>query len=70
MTMRLTSITTKQGDKGTTMLGNGESRLKSDQRVTAYGTIDELNSFLGFAISAINDQANESVVTANPAKSF
>ena len=39
------------------MLGNGESRLKSDQRVTAYGTIDELNSFLGFAISTINDQA-------------
>ena len=39
-----------------TMLGNGESRLKSDQRVIAYGTIDELNSFLGFAISAINDQ--------------
>ena len=44
------------------MLGNGESRLKSDQRVTAYGTIDELNSFLGFAIAVMTDQAMKALL--------
>lgn len=43
------SISTKTGDKGTTGLWSGERVWKDDQRVESYGTIDELNSFLGEA---------------------
>lgn len=40
-------IYTKTGDKGITSLLGGSRVLKSDQRINAYGTIDELNSYLG-----------------------
>ncbi|MFW9974753.1 MAG: cob(I)yrinic acid a,c-diamide adenosyltransferase [Candidatus Thorarchaeota archaeon] len=42
-------IYTGAGDKGQTSLRSGERIDKDDVRVEAYGTIDELNSFLGFA---------------------
>jgi cob(I)alamin adenosyltransferase len=45
------SIVTKTGDTGTTKLIYGESVSKAHERVEAYGTIDELNSFLGLARS-------------------
>jgi cob(I)alamin adenosyltransferase len=47
--VRLTKIYTRTGDAGTTGLGSGERRLKSDLRVESYGTVDELNSVLGVA---------------------
>jgi len=40
-------IYTKTGDKGNTPLLGGKKVLKSNYRIEAYGTIDELNSFLG-----------------------
>lgn len=40
-------IYTKTGDNGETSLIGGKRILKSDMRLEAYGTIDELNSFLG-----------------------
>ncbi len=43
------SIVTKTGDKGETSLLTGERVRKDDKRVEAYGTMDELNSFLGDA---------------------
>lgn len=43
------SIATKQGDDGDTRLIFGERVSKAHLRVEAYGTIDELNSFLGLA---------------------
>jgi len=43
------SITTKGGDKGQTSLYTGERVWKDDQRVDAYGTLDELDAFLGEA---------------------
>ncbi len=43
------SIATKTGDKGETSLLTGERVRKNDKRVEAYGTMDELNSFLGDA---------------------
>jgi cob(I)alamin adenosyltransferase len=41
-------IYTKGGDKGQTSLLGGKRVLKSDPRIEAYGTIDELNANLGF----------------------
>lgn len=45
----LNRIYTKTGDDGETALGNGARVAKHALRVTAYGTSDELNSFLGIA---------------------
>jgi len=45
----LSKIYTKTGDAGETALGNGARVAKHAMRVTAYGTADELNSFLGVA---------------------
>lgn len=42
-------IYTRGGDQGeTSLLGGGRVR-KDDERIEAYGTVDELNSFLGLA---------------------
>lgn len=45
----LNKIYTRTGDKGDTALGNGTRVAKHDPRVAAYGTSDELNSFVGVA---------------------
>lgn len=45
----LNRIYTRTGDDGTTALGTGERRLKSDLRIEAYGTIDETNAAIGLA---------------------
>ncbi|MEK7136961.1 MAG: cob(I)yrinic acid a,c-diamide adenosyltransferase [Patescibacteria group bacterium] len=38
---------TKLGDSGQTMLYGGEKVSKAEPRIHAYGTVDELNAFLG-----------------------
>lgn len=40
-------VYTKSGDKGTTSLLGGERVSKGALRIEAYGTVDELNAFLG-----------------------
>ncbi|RWC44670.1 MAG: cob(I)yrinic acid a,c-diamide adenosyltransferase [Mesorhizobium sp.] len=47
--VKLNKIYTRTGDDGTTGLGTGERRLKSDLRVDAYGTVDEANACIGLA---------------------
>ncbi|TPM04905.1 cob(I)yrinic acid a,c-diamide adenosyltransferase [Mesorhizobium sp. B2-3-10] len=47
--VKLNKIYTRTGDNGTTGLGTGERRLKSDLRVDAYGTVDEANACIGIA---------------------
>lgn len=46
-------IYTRTGDEGQTGVIGGRVQ-KNDQRVEAYGTVDETNSFLGVAISLMN----------------
>ena len=41
-------IYTKTGDKGQTSLANGHRVPKTDPRIDAYGTSDELNSYIGW----------------------
>lgn len=50
-------IYTKTGDKGTTSLIGGTKVPKNDIRIETYGTVDELNSWIGL----INDQLNDPV---------
>jgi cob(I)alamin adenosyltransferase len=49
-------IYTKTGDKGTTSLIGGAKVPKSHLRIEAYGTIDELNSFIGLLIDQLDTQ--------------
>jgi cob(I)alamin adenosyltransferase len=48
-------IYTRRGDGGDTSLFGGKQVSKDDIRVEAYGTVDELNSFLGLAIARLPD---------------
>jgi len=45
----LNRIYTRAGDDGTTALGTGERRKKYDLRISAYGTLDEVNAVIGIA---------------------
>jgi cob(I)alamin adenosyltransferase len=56
-------IYTKTGDKGKTSLIGGTKILKSDLRIEAYGTIDELNSWIGFVNDAVNDFSANHILT-------
>ena len=49
--VRLTRIYTRAGDAGETSLGDGSRVPKTDLRIEAYGTVDELNSFVGVALA-------------------
>ena len=48
---RLSKIYTRTGDKGTTGLGDGARVDKDSFRVEAYGTVDELNSAVGWVLA-------------------
>lgn len=53
-------IYTKTGDQGYTKLGTGVAVRKNHQLVEAYGTVDELSSFIGLALSDLpSDGASE-----------
>ncbi|HXO76672.1 MAG TPA: ATP:cob(I)alamin adenosyltransferase, partial [Puia sp.] len=59
MSMR---IYTKTGDKGSTSLIGGTKVPKSHLRIESYGTVDELNSFIGL----LNDQLASAGSQATP----
>jgi len=56
--MKKSVVYTKTGDKGTTSLVGGKRVPKSDMRIESYGTVDELNSFLGLLMEEISDEAD------------
>lgn len=51
-------IYTKTGDPGTSGLYGGKRISKTDARLEAYGTIDELNAWLGYALALITADHN------------
>ncbi|MGC2458650.1 MAG: cob(I)yrinic acid a,c-diamide adenosyltransferase [Gallionellaceae bacterium] len=52
MANRLSKITTRTGDDGTTGLADGRRVAKNSVRITAIGSVDELNSQLGVLLAA------------------
>lgn len=49
------AIYTKTGDLGETSLANGRRVSKADARLEAYGTVDELNSWIGMLRVLVSD---------------
>src|SRR6266498_3453063 len=55
-------IYTKTGDRGTTSLIGGTKVLKSDLRIEAYGTVDELNSYVGLCRDLMVDETSKNTL--------
>ena len=52
--MEKSKIYTRTGDRGQTSLVGGKRVSKYDVRLEAYGTVDELNSYLGMLIATLH----------------
>ncbi|MCL1933236.1 MAG: cob(I)yrinic acid a,c-diamide adenosyltransferase [Candidatus Azobacteroides sp.] len=57
--MGKSKIYTKKGDEGFTSLVGGKRVSKASSRIDAYGTIDELNSFIACLLEAINEREDQ-----------
>jgi len=49
--VRLTRIYTRTGDDGETSLGDGSRVAKTDPRIAAVGTVEEVNAQLGIVLA-------------------
>jgi cob(I)alamin adenosyltransferase len=58
----MSKIYTRTGDKGSTSLIGGTKVLKSHIRIEAYGTVDELNSWVGLCRDLIRDEACRTIL--------
>ena len=57
--LAINRVYTRKGDGGGTRLVGGQKVSKGDLRIESYGTIDELNAFIGAARQTILDQHAE-----------
>lgn len=57
-----TKIYTRTGDDGTTSLIGGTKVPKSDLRIEAYGTVDELNSYIGLCKDLLTDEPSKKIL--------
>jgi len=57
----LNRIYTKGGDKGETALAGGQRVPKDSARIEAYGTVDELNAFIGLACVTCTDETTRAL---------
>jgi cob(I)alamin adenosyltransferase len=55
--LAINRVYTRQGDGGETALAGGQRVPKDGLRIEAYGTVDELNSFLGTARATVSEAA-------------
>ena len=53
--LAINRVYTRTGDTGHTSLAGGQRLPKNDPRIEAYGTVDELNSFVGLARESARD---------------
>ncbi len=60
--MEKSMIYTKTGDKGMTSLVGGQRVSKTDLRLEAYGTVDELNSQLGLLLTEVGDASDHALL--------
>ena len=60
--MKITKIYTRRGDQGKTSLVGGVRISKSDTRLEAYGTVDELSAQLGMLASMLGEDDERQVV--------
>ena len=60
--MKINKVYTKTGDKGMTRLVGGVKVSKTNPRIEAYGTVDELSSQLGLLASFMKDGANKEFI--------
>ncbi len=58
----MAKIYTRTGDKGTTSLIGGTKISKADTRIEAYGTVDELNSYIGLCRDLQTDEQNRTLL--------
>jgi cob(I)alamin adenosyltransferase len=56
--MKKSLVYTNTGDKGRTGLIGGTRVLKTDARLEAYGTVDELNAHLGVLITYLTEEGD------------
>jgi len=54
--MKKHKVYTRTGDKGTTSLIGGKRVKKYSDRIEAYGTVDELNAYIGLIRDALDDK--------------
>jgi cob(I)alamin adenosyltransferase len=59
--LAINRVYTRQGDQGETALAGGQRVPKDSARIEAYGTVDELNSFIGLARDSV-----KAAVAAHP----
>ena len=57
MNKRITKVTTKTGDKGTTGMADGSTVSKADPIIDSIGEIDELNSLIGY-LDSLGESSN------------
>ena len=60
--MKKSLIYTRTGDKGKTSLVGGERVDKTDIRLEAYGTVDELSAFLGVLVLSLHHHADKGLI--------
>ncbi len=56
--VHLDRIYTRSGDEGQTSLGDGSRVSKTDQRIVAMGSVDELNASLGVTLASVDLSAD------------
>jgi cob(I)alamin adenosyltransferase len=59
----LNRIYTKRGDTGETSLAGGQRVAKDDARIEAYGTVDEINAFVGMAYVSCEQETGKDART-------
>ena len=62
--LAINRVYTRQGDQGNTGLVGGQRVPKDGPRIQAYGTVDELNSFIGVARATIVEMENPTPAVA------